>query len=303
MSAQSVPSMEPVEQAETVMAHRVWRWTANDGLAGPSGVSWKTSRMRAVCASHSHPAPNGWAPNKMPWPCWCGVNAFKLTEFFDLNELQHAVGKNEPGFTDCLPVVGVVELGGIVDEYERGYRAEYGQIQELTVLTSLPVDLTGLREQYDVPVRAMSYEDWRKEWEITYGQDRERGDRESGETDQNPQTGTPAFPPPPFPAFTGSTITGTFTYSGTSTNGPLWTNAQLNRLMTAVRTTPEPSRWHKIKWWWREDGGFLIPLGLAVLFLVFLLSTLATDALGWTTWWESAGYKLEQSYNLTWGFS
>lgn len=281
------PSMEAVEQSETVMAHRLWRWTASDGLIGPSGMPWRKSFMRAVCLSYDHIAPHGWESpastsdftgfktgrsliNKWLYPCWCGVNAFKLTEPFELGDIAYTPGD--------LPVLGVVELGGIVDEYDRGYRAEYGQIQELTVLTGLPVDVSPLEEKYDVPVRTMSFEDWRKEWEITYGQDRAEsgGDRKSDTEDSDTETGAPPFH--------SSTWTGTIpagsTITTTGTRPPALTPLAYQRIMAAIRTVP-PTRWqrfkHEIKWWW--GSSWLDKVTLAYVAACLVLAVIGIFAL------------------------
>jgi hypothetical protein len=174
---------EPEETPSTFMAYRMWRWTPDDGLTGMV-APWKTSFFRATCV-HGHVAPYKLSKEWGLGACRCGINAYKLTHPLDLHDMLWATGtekllNDKDYIIDCLPVVGIVELGGIVDEYDRGYRAEYGQIQELTVLSKLPVDVSVLEEQYEVPVRCMSHEDWMREWELTYGSDRETSKKVEG---------------------------------------------------------------------------------------------------------------------------
>jgi hypothetical protein len=183
-------------EAEPIVAQRLWRLMLNDHgawvLTGQYQQEWETAAYTASCNKQpgfiydsrpSHAAPDFSSSSN---PCLCGVNAYKLTTFPDSFRWAMSAQDNED---DGIGVVGIVELGGRVVEYERGYRAEHALIMELTLLTRLPLDPALLEEltlRYDCPVRQLSYTDWKEEWEVTYGRD-----RETETTDRGTQAGAP----------------------------------------------------------------------------------------------------------------
>lgn len=100
--------------------------------------------------------------------CRCGINAVKALDF---HELQHRTGQ----ICECYwqqdvvmhggrPVpqviaVSQVELAGVVDEYEGGYRAQQATIiGPMTVIGGTPRIAEVLSENYGIEVRAESYD-------------------------------------------------------------------------------------------------------------------------------------------------
>ena len=171
---------EDLESAEPIVAQRLWRLALNEHTAdwmlrGRADVYWETGEMSALCNQAAHPAPH-WSATHA---CYCGINAYKLTTYPD--DLQWAAAE---GLTyNELGVVGIVELGGEIHEYEMGYRAEHALMLEATVLTPWPMGewfLEELAERYQCPFRAISLEEWRTEWEVTYGRDRETSEKDQG---------------------------------------------------------------------------------------------------------------------------
>lgn len=282
---------EPEWVAQTVMGQRLWRWIPGDGLHGMV-CKWESGFMQAECTKGKHDAPY-WTESVVPpetsdpyiqtWHsliydqplCLCGVNAWKLTHLFDEMDLGWAQGLDfgtlafQPEVVEALPVLGIMELGGEVHEYEKGYRAEYGLIVEGTVLTSLPVDESALSEletTYDAPFRVRTYDDWKTEWEATYGRD-----RETAKKDQSAETGTTTI----------QTFTGSVTSTGTS---PASQIASLTARMTALHQ----KQWDQIfftsapRSWWRRVWDWL------VFDSPFLLVPLAVTAIAvGLTWWLS----------------
>jgi hypothetical protein len=190
--------------AEPVRAHRYWFLdTKKMHLFGMNGNAWDTGFLEARCLTWQHPAPHWVGPSSddnerlfwlslgaagvMPGECMCGVNAYKLTTPVETDPSTMGKGK--------ILVHGLVDLGGRVHEYERGYRAQYGLMVEAMILSQVPFgsNFSGyLEAKYECPFRVMTPADWKTEWEATYGRD-----RETVEEDQNTQAtagaGAPAL--------------------------------------------------------------------------------------------------------------
>lgn len=223
--------LEDLETTDPIVAQRLWRlalreYTADWQLRGRADVYWEAGEMSARCNVSKHPAPH-WANRHAPDTCYCGINAYKLTTFPD--DLQWAardgLGVNELG------VVGIVELGGEIHEYARGYRAQHALMLEATVLTPWPIGewfLEELAERYQCSFRAIPLEEWRTEWEVTYGRD-----RETSEKDQGTQAGAPGATTNPGP-FT--TITGSHSHSVTGPAGASSVNTFARHGKTAYQT-------------------------------------------------------------------
>jgi hypothetical protein len=193
--------------AEPVRGHRYWFLdTKKMHLFGMNGYAWDTGFMEARC-TNGHESPH-WSSLEetsasigglLYWPlgageCMCGVNAYKLTTPVETATMDQ--GK--------IHVHGLVDLGGRVHEYERGYRAQYGLMVEGMILTHIPFgsNFTGyLEAKYECPFKVMTPADWKVEWEATYGRD-----RETVEEDQNTQATPRAFTFPPIPTSSASTF-------------------------------------------------------------------------------------------------
>ena len=202
--------MSEIVLAEPVIGHRYWTLDIDRmQLNGMAGNPWLTGEMEAVCNKGRHDAPD-WTATALseadlerllgvPLPVWidpakgygdwcmCGINAYKLTHPVDFHE---TMVKPE---SIAVGVHGVVELGGRVVEYERGYRAQYGLIREATLITRQQFGgrfLGYLEDKYECPFRTLTASEWRKEWEATYGRDwgTEKEDRDA-ETAAPPGTG------------------------------------------------------------------------------------------------------------------
>ncbi len=203
-------TVEDVVFAEPVRGHRYWHLDIPAmRLNGMAGHAWDTGMLEAVCTTFPHESPRWPEPENetsrlltalagaSEGQCLCGVNAYKLTHPIDATYGQQ--------FNDDGEMVhGIVDLGGRVHEYDRGYRAQYGLIIEATILTRIPygTNFTNyLADKYECPVRVLSPADWKTEWEATYGRDRET---ETENTDTKTSTGTPSNPNP-----FGVSVTGT----------------------------------------------------------------------------------------------
>ena len=228
-------TVEDVVFAEPVRAHRYWHLDIPAmRLNGMAGHAWDTGMLEAVCTTFPHESPRWPDPENensrlltalagaSEGQCLCGVNAYKLTHPIDATYGQqfNDDGKNSP------MVHGIVDLGGRVHEYDRGYRAQYGLIIEATILTRIPygTNFTSyLADKYECPVRVLSPSDWKTEWEATYGRDRET---ETENTDTKTSTGTPSDTSP----FTGS-VAGT---NPSQSLFALWVNT-----WSGISTKPE----------------------------------------------------------------
>lgn len=309
---------------QPVMAQRIWQWRPGDGLWGMR-EKWDSGFMEAECKFKRHKAPH-WNPEgfvndptlmlqmqlmgqilgsksdaKPPKPpCLCGINAWKLTHLFSEAEMVWPVSSGpfaDPFFflLSQIPVLGIVELGGEVHEYDFGYRAQYGSLVEATVLTPLPIDpqsLTQLEDQYQASFRVMPYPEWRQEWEATYGRD-----RETKEKDQDPSAATAGITIPGGTSVSippGAFITHN-TIQGVSFSGQGITLAGARAGASQVRVR---NRWQE--WMWRNTLTYGdLAMGVAVVVALLMLLSMATDALGWTTTLELSGYEWEPTYDLT----
>ncbi len=278
---------EPEVVAQTVMAQRLWRWTPDYGLEGMRKV-WTSGFMEADChRGHESPFWNPDGHNSyFEWPhtsntnelltseppCLCGVNAYKLTHLFDPGDLRWAQGMEyqnifQPTQVDALPVLGIVELGGNVHEYEYGYRAQYARITEGTVLTSLPIDsrlLTDLEDRYEAPFRVQAYDEWKEEWEATYGRD-----RETEETDQGSETGEETGPSYATGGAVQSTGHLTVSFNTTAfTQAVQQARQATHHTVTQAYLLESPTRWERFRDWWVCHGPFLLmSVGAAVMFV------------------------------------
>lgn len=180
------PALEPpVQEAWTPDPVLAWRWwtlnTERLTLVG-NVARWESGTMEAT---HVGDGFNPYsraveAHDKAPHPgCLCGVNALKVSEVYEYaKQLFHPY----PGIfvvnRDPTPVVGRVALTGIVDEYEKGYRAEKAEIIELVVLSDAPIFkvpgvLDALEERYGVRPTVQSRESWLAEMEVIHGYGKE----------------------------------------------------------------------------------------------------------------------------------
>lgn len=154
---------DPLWTPEPIVGYRGWTW--NDSyLIGPNGIPWTGRFMEA---EHTG-AYGGVVPHKSPNPgCLCGINAYK--------ESYRARRYN---------IMGKLHLTGIVDEYEEGYRAQFGEIIEIAVfckyLSTLPPNVLTdriatsgpfpkekiderIEEIYQVPVTRVKRIPWREQ--------------------------------------------------------------------------------------------------------------------------------------------
>lgn len=94
---------------EPIIGYRGWNWShTQQRLIGANGYAWESARLKAVDTQKQHSA---------PYPgCLCGINAYK-----------------DPLGPRRFNIIGKVHLTGIVDEYDRGYRAEHGEIKEIFI--------------------------------------------------------------------------------------------------------------------------------------------------------------------------
>lgn len=264
---------QPEIVPQTVMAQRLWRWTPDYGLEGMRKV-WTSGFMEADC-HRGHESPF-WNPDAHGSYCLCGVNAYKLTHLFDPGDLRWAQGMEleyrdmfQPTQVDALPVLGIVELGGNVHEYEFGYRAQYARITEGTILTSLPIDrqlLTDLEDRYDAPFRVQAYDEWKEEWEATYGRDRETEEADQG-SEAGEETGAGYA--------TGGAI------QRTSHNLTVYFNTagfhqalqQASNSMQAFSIHAQPTRWERLRDWWHWYGPptLVAVVGLVTLILMMVM--------------------------------
>ncbi len=114
-SGEEVSDKEPDDTLwtpEPIVAYRGWEWDTNPkegGLKGAFG-SWETSTLIAVHEGEEekHSSPD--------WDCLCGINAYK-----------------DPIGARGFPIIGMIELTGLVIEYETGYRGAVGTIKHLSV--------------------------------------------------------------------------------------------------------------------------------------------------------------------------
>jgi hypothetical protein len=112
--------------------------------------------------------------------CLCGINAYKNPQ-----DARH------------LPILGKVELTGVVDEYESGYRAEWGEIIEVRIFASYHSSLSArdlrqayktngpfpkerldilIESRYEVPVSRVMHVGWK-------GGESDGRDRQTGTSD------------------------------------------------------------------------------------------------------------------------
>lgn len=212
--------------AEPVTAHRTWRYDIEAGrLRSQFGV-WDSAFLEARCFQYDHESPHlGPVPDEFmslslalsglrsPYRdgCLCGINAYKLG--YPLNvSYGRAVDEKEKA---VLTAVGIVDLGGAVHEYENGYRAQYGRIMELTLLSRDSIGgriIHYIERNYEVPVRVMTVAEYRYEWEATYGRD-----WKAAQEDQRSETGTPPAVSSHTHTFAGS---GALSRAGAGTGAP-----------------------------------------------------------------------------------
>ena len=127
---------------EPIVGYRGWEWSGRR-LVG-AVTEWQTAFMKARHIDHMGSEPH-LAPD---WGCRCGVNVYK--DVYDAR-----------GF----PILGKVELSGLVIEFERGYRGQFGEIIEIAFdETFMPeADMVKvLGDIYKVPVKRLEYMPWRK---------------------------------------------------------------------------------------------------------------------------------------------
>ncbi len=99
---------------EPIIGFRGWIYEA--GLLRGGYAPWKTTTVRATHQGDSgvHKSPD--------WNCLCGINCFKQPD--------------GPG--TFYPILGMVELKGLVIEYEGGYRGEIGTILHVAIWKGYP---------------------------------------------------------------------------------------------------------------------------------------------------------------------
>jgi hypothetical protein len=155
MPSLHLPDVEEYWTPDPVVGYRYWRMDpSRPFLIGPNGVPWRNRKLTAHHNASDHKAPT--------WGCNCGINAAK-----EMERVFHLASKNRGDEY----VFGVVHLTGIVHEYEKGYRAEKGEIVSLAIF-ALPTggfqrreyftradhlhlakrNAAMLRERYKVPV-------------------------------------------------------------------------------------------------------------------------------------------------------
>lgn len=279
LTAPEPVSSEIEESPQTIMGHRTWRWVPGEGLYGKV-KRWKSGFMEAKCpqkhdAPHWPEVPGAFDPAMvavyqmagLDAGCLCGINAYKQTHLLS----GGSFGWAPPGdhrFDESLPVIGVVELGGEVHEYSEGYRAQYGQIVNATIITSLPIDksaLQDLEDQYDAPFRTLTYDEWEYEWEATHGRD-----RKAEAEDQGPQTGATTQSAKNTSTFNaGAGAVNTFTASQAASIGKsAW--SKHDKLMAVWLSSIPRSRWQQWKDSWRTDWQLSKPLALTRGFIFYL---------------------------------
>lgn len=256
--------------AEPVTGHRSWRLNPKSMTLEAAYGSWTTGLLEARCHKYNHEAPH-W-PEPVPdmgssrylphaWEykdelqCMCGINAYKL--HMPLDQWRMTTDEDDEPSLD-LQVVGIVDLGGIVHEYEHGYRGQYGRIMEAVVVSHVPYGsrfLGYLSDKYEAPFRVMSWSEYTKEWEATHGRD-----WETEEEDQDAEAGAEEEDDAYSIALTGSGLT----VSGNSISGYLYTKPtatakQVTNALGQIRWQPALSDGQRL--WkflslppkWRKD--------------------------------------------------
>lgn len=126
---------------EPIVAYRGWTWDPVAGLLQGVYARWESSTYVATHGA-THRAPG--------WNCRCGINAFK-------DSYMAARTDND------WPILGKIQLTGMVIEHERGYRGEIGEILELAIYDDYPYVVEGaLSEKYGVPCTRERKIPWRK---------------------------------------------------------------------------------------------------------------------------------------------
>lgn len=211
--------------AEPIIGHRGWVLDIPKMELGSAMGPWVAGFKKAECLQP-------FSPHLSPSDdCNCGINVYKL--WVPLSPSAFGGGCPCPmcsvwstphrEVAPNVPVFGIIDLGGKINEFDEGYRAEYGRLAEATIIDRVPWGrrFTGyLEEKYEAPFRVMTYAEYREEWEATHGRDREE------ETD-DPSTQAA----PPFGSYHGSGLAGitiagsrltfppgTFTISGSIDN-------------------------------------------------------------------------------------
>lgn len=147
-AASSQPEPDEFWTPHPVIGYRAWTLGGRGKtvLIGRNGAVWRKRTMTAVDLLAKHPAPH--------WQCGCGINAMKQP-FGDM------FGEE---------VVGRVALTGVVHEYERGYRAEHGEIIDLALSRLAPRPTRKvLSDHYGVPVYRGSWKALPPERTLNYG--------------------------------------------------------------------------------------------------------------------------------------
>jgi hypothetical protein len=144
MSIPEPPDSETLWTNEKIVAYRGWEWLTDEKVLRGAYGNWDTSTLRGVHQDDPglHKSPH--------WGCLCGVNAYK-----DVPDARN------------YPILGQVELSGVVIEYDAGYRAEVGHIIHLAVWTGylemVDLNVQDLRDKYpDVIVTTERKIPWRK---------------------------------------------------------------------------------------------------------------------------------------------
>jgi hypothetical protein len=123
---------EALWSPDPIVGYRGWEWDPSRKILNGTAYQWETSTHRAIHVGDPglHKAPQ--------WGCLCGVNVY-----------------NDPLRARGFPILGKVELTGMVIEYEEGYRGEIGKIIQLAVWRDYPkmIDTTPERLVEDIEAR------------------------------------------------------------------------------------------------------------------------------------------------------
>lgn len=131
------PEAPPELVAAPIRAWRAWRLTGHEVYGGPvdrlrsvaNPVIWPAGKklMTAICLNGHHlltHGADGCGDVSPRWACTCGIYACKTDD-----ELDRQIARDM-----TLEIGGVVLLSGKIIEHERGYRAQYAQIEQLFAL-------------------------------------------------------------------------------------------------------------------------------------------------------------------------
>lgn len=132
---------------EPIQGWRVWKVAGGCLYSTVFGTLWpERARFEARCGLGGRSSPGGLrgvhdAPSR---GCDCGIYALKSRS--DALYLAQQIAK------PVLAAVGRVSLWGRVVETERGYRAQYAYIYDLTLLGGTDVEADEIRNRYAVDV-------------------------------------------------------------------------------------------------------------------------------------------------------